>query len=48
MAHFMAWSRGGPTSVDNVIPLCIDHHEKFDKQDQGGRTAVLLRACHAL
>jgi hypothetical protein len=44
MAHFRAWSQGGSNSTDNIIPLCLDHHEKFDKQQQSGRMAVVLGA----
>jgi hypothetical protein len=42
MAHFTAWSRGGSTTAENVVPLCLDHHEKFDKQQQTGRAALML------
>ncbi|MFD0894748.1 hypothetical protein KBB96_04975 [Luteolibacter ambystomatis] len=42
MAHFQAWSRNKSSGVENLIPLCLDHHERFDKQNQGERVAALL------
>ena len=44
MAHFKAWSHGGESSIGNIIPLCLDHHEKFDKQNQGSRLSISLEA----
>ena len=27
MHHVIHWEHGGPTAVENLLPLCIDHHQ---------------------
>jgi hypothetical protein len=39
--HLKPWSKGGPTDIDNAVPLCGHHHRRIhDQRYEQERTAT--------